>query len=320
MDESMTLYKYVTAERIDVLQNGLIRFSQPSALNDPWDMRPHVERLFTDDDLEEHVTTPLKPESDTQMIDYVSRIIEDFAKTQGVTDKSLNEIRKVVTEANDEYPGELKQLIEVAFAETVEKMKQLAPQLGGMIPEAIDSAVGVLSLTEKPDHPLMWSHYANNHSGLVLAFDENNEFFRSPRHGQPDDAGGARRVKYSSERPKFDPLIDVSLLDNLTDEDAISFFDKMFFTKSQAWDYEEEWRMIKGLKRADRILQIPTGNVYLFSIPPSCIVSVILGQRMVSKTRQQVIEFLRTDKRYTDVSLLQAKSSTDRFAIEIQPL
>ncbi len=275
----MPLYKYVTAERIDVLQNGLIRFSQPSALNDPWDMRPHVERLFTDDDWEEHVVAPLKPESDTQLIDYVSKIIEDFAKNQGVTDKSLDEIRKVVTEANDEFPGELRQLFEVAFAETAEKIKQVVPQLAGIIPDAMDSAVGVLSLTEKPDHPLMWSHYANNHSGLVLAFDEINEFFRSPRPGQPDDACGARRVKYSSERPKFDPLIDVSLIDNLTDEDAISFFHKMFFTKSKEWEYEEEWRMIKGLR-----------------------------------------QFVRTDKSYTHVSLFQARSSTDKFAIEIQPL
>ena len=175
--KSMPLYKYVTAERIDVLQNGLIRFSQPSALNDPWDMRPHVERLFTDNDLDEHVTAPLKPESDTQLIDYVSQIIEDFAKSQEITDKSLTEIRKVVTEANDEFPGELRQLFDVAFAETVETMKKVVPQLVGMIPEAMDKAVGVLSLTEKPDHPLMWSHYANNHSGLVFAFDETNEFF-----------------------------------------------------------------------------------------------------------------------------------------------
>jgi hypothetical protein len=50
-------------------------------------------------------------------------------------------------------------------------------------------------------------------------------------------------------------------------KDAISFFDKMFFTKSQAWDYEQEWRMIKGLKQADKMLQNPTGNVYLFSTP-----------------------------------------------------
>jgi Protein of unknown function (DUF2971) len=216
----MPLYKYVTAERIDVLQNGLIRFSQPSALNDPWDLRPHVERLFTDDDIDQQVLAPMKPESDTQMIDFLSQTIENFNKAQGVTEISLDEIRKVVTAADDEFPGELRQLFEAAFAETAEKMRQIVPQIADIIPEAIDNAVGVLSLTEKPDHPLMWSHYANNHSGLVLGFDETNEFFRSPRHGQPDNADGARRVKYSSERPKFDPLVSLSQLDNLTDEDA----------------------------------------------------------------------------------------------------
>jgi hypothetical protein len=112
----------------------------------------------------------IKPESDSQMIDLVSQIIEDFVKTQGGADKSLDEIRQALTEANDEFPGELRQLVEGAFAETIDTMKQVVPQLVDIIPGALDSAVGVLSLTERPDHPLMWSHYANNHSGLVQRY------------------------------------------------------------------------------------------------------------------------------------------------------
>ncbi len=235
----MTLYKYVTAERIDVLQNGLIRFTQPSALNDPWDMRPHVERLIADNDLQ-RVTDPLVPRSEEQLVDYFSQIIEDFAKTKGVGDKSLDEIRQLVSEANTEFPGELRQLFEGAFVETLETMKQVVPQVVELIPEAMDKAVGVLSLTEKPDH--------------------------------------------------------------------------------QQWAYEEEWRMIKGLKQATKTVQAPTGNVHLFSVPPACIVSVVLGQRMVLETRRQVVEFIRTDKSYTHVTLFQAKSSSDKFTIEIQPI
>jgi hypothetical protein len=112
----------------------------------------------------------IKPESDSQMIDLVSQIIEDFVKTQGGADKSLDEIRQALTEANDEFPGELRQLVEGAFAETIDTMKQVVPQLVDIIPGALDSAVGVLSLTERPDHPLTWSHYANNHSGLVQRY------------------------------------------------------------------------------------------------------------------------------------------------------
>ena len=108
---TMPLYKYVIAERIDVLQNELIRFTQASALNDPWDMRPHVERLFTDNDLETHITGPLKPQSDKQLIDYLSQIIDDYAKTHGLADKSLDEIKQAVTQANDRIPGAVPRVI-----------------------------------------------------------------------------------------------------------------------------------------------------------------------------------------------------------------
>ena len=78
------------------------------------------------------------------MIDFLSQVIDDFAKTQGIVDKSLDEIKKAVTEANEEFPGELRQLFELAFAESAKKMKQLVPQLTEIIPEAVDGAVGVL--------------------------------------------------------------------------------------------------------------------------------------------------------------------------------
>jgi len=315
----MALYKYVTAERIDVLQNGLIRFTQASALNDPWDMRPHVERLFGENDLQRMVD-PLMPKSDEQLIDSVSQMIDNFAKAKGLPDKSLNEIKRLVIEANDAFPGELRQLLDSAYTETLEEVKKVVPDLAGVVPEAMDKAAGVLSLTGRPDHPLMWSHYAESHAGFVLGLDETHQFFRSPRYGKEGDMGSPRKVKYSLERPRFDSFIDMSLIDSTTDEDAEAFFDKLFFTKSQIWDYEEEWRMIKGLKQAERVLENPMGNVYLFSIPAACIVSVMLGQRMALETKQRLIDFLRTDERYTHVNVFQAKSTSDKFTIEIQPL
>ena len=40
----MVFYKYVSAERVDILQKRLIRFTQPNAMNDPFEARPY----FTD--------------------------------------------------------------------------------------------------------------------------------------------------------------------------------------------------------------------------------------------------------------------------------
>jgi DUF2971 family protein len=31
--------------------------------------------------------------------------------------------------------------------------------------------IGILSLTRTPNNPLMWSHYANKHEGMVIGFD-----------------------------------------------------------------------------------------------------------------------------------------------------
>jgi hypothetical protein len=316
----MTLYKYVVAERLDVLQNSLIRFSQPSVLNDPWDMRPHVERLFTDDDMEERVLAPLKPQSDKDFLDYISQLFMNLAVASDVPVTSFEELQETVRKAYEATPDELRQLFDDAFAESMANLKDVVPHVVDLIPNAINNTVGILSLTTRPDHPLMWSHYTNNHTGFVLGFDETDPFFRSPRYGKSDDIGSPRRIKYCVDRPRFDPLIDLSTIESITDEAAMRWMDKMFFTKSEAWSYEEEWRMIKGLNEATRVIENPDGDIYLFSIPPSCLKSVVLGERMPAEKRKTLVEFLMTDARYSHVKLFEAKSSTSNFAITITPL
>src|SRR5689334_11281388 len=41
----MSLFKYVVSERIDILKNCRIRFTQPSAFNDPFEMQPFFDEL-----------------------------------------------------------------------------------------------------------------------------------------------------------------------------------------------------------------------------------------------------------------------------------
>ena len=45
----MSIYKYVVIGRIDILKNELIRFTHPEALNDPWEVKPYIQRLVNDD-------------------------------------------------------------------------------------------------------------------------------------------------------------------------------------------------------------------------------------------------------------------------------
>lgn len=40
--------------------------------------------------------------------------------------------------------------------------------------DGLGTNLGNLSLTEKPDNLLMWSHYAQQHMGFVIEFDSSN--------------------------------------------------------------------------------------------------------------------------------------------------
>lgn len=43
----MRLYKYLGPERVDVLRDAFIRFAPITALNDPFELKPHVAAMAT---------------------------------------------------------------------------------------------------------------------------------------------------------------------------------------------------------------------------------------------------------------------------------
>lgn len=309
----MTLYKYVVADRIDIIKNGLIRFSQPSALNDPWEMSPHIEQLMSEHDMEQHIVNPVRERPQEELVEQFTDILHNVLKTYNLSDLSHEELKQRITEADAQFPGELRALFDSTLSEAFGIMKQALPLAIEQVPSAIDKALGILSLTEKPDHPLMWSHYANNHSGLVIAFDETHEFFTA-RRSEPDEIGGLHKINYTIERPTFDVLVEPNL------EEPRVWMEKLFFTKSREWEYEQEWRMVKSLKDATKVIENTEGNIHLYSLPPTCITGIILGQKMTANARSEIIEFVGNDNRYSHAAISEALSSGRDYKIEIVPI
>ena len=119
----------------------------------------------------------------------------------------------------------------------------------------------VLSLTETNNNLLMWSHYADQHKGIVIEFDMAQPLFDSYKSSpntmldenldeevidQEDakkkeaiNAGVIQRVRYNSLRP------DMNKFDNILEH---------FLVKSEEWIYEKEHRVILPLVAADRII------------------------------------------------------------------
>jgi hypothetical protein len=115
--------------------------------------------------------------------------------------------------------------------------------------EEVASTIGIASLTEDYDNPLMWAHYAKDSRGFCLEYDLTN-----PLSGNESDIAYARGhlvpARYSDEKPQWHSEDD--LASQMRFKDLLAFFS----TKSSGWAYEHEWRVIGNLNEHPRELII----------------------------------------------------------------
>jgi len=100
-----------------------------------------------------------------------------------------------------------------------------------------------LSMSKCMDSILMWSHYGENHRGVMLEFNLNSSFFYTK-----NNEGLAYSVPYSSIRPPFvsNEIVKKASVNRASSEE-VEEIRKCIFTKAKCWDYEEEVRFIQPL-------------------------------------------------------------------------
>jgi hypothetical protein len=169
--------------------------------------------------------------------------------------------------------------------------------------KAVRLHVGILCLSETPDNLLMWAHYSKNHTGFVLEFDENHAFFH-PNVQRVGRHGVLHKIRYLKERP---------LLRNFQDMDTHG----VFFVKSLQWEYEQEWRLVRDLSLANKVIGTKDERVCLFSLPPSCIKAIIFGASMPEKTKDEVRYLLRMDMKYSHLQKFQSRLGDSTYSVVI---
>ena len=126
--------------------------------------------------------------------------------------------------------------------------------------------LGIISFTEDHINPLMWSHYADEHKGMVIQLKTGMPLFADSskyvegigftRFGKTylgDIYEFPERVVYRREKPTFEAEEEV-VPDSLTEFHWTKFNQSIFFTKSNDWLYEKESRSVVRLEDADRII------------------------------------------------------------------
>lgn len=257
---SPVLYKYRNWKddnHKNMLRQNEVYMSPPGKLNDPFDCRiyeNHLKFVNTEKRKEEYILKSLKEHSDY------------FIK------KNISE-----TEAREILTERLKDTLHYQVRSEVLRN------------EFDDKHYGILCLSENWESILMWTHYADDHKGYCIGFEQKWICL-------PSLFGKVKRVNYSEEYPEIDPL----------NKDKNSW-ELQYFHKSLDWKYESEVRALnlfseENTENQSRIVVLE--NKYIKEI--------VLGLNTSETDKKEIIAIAK-DK---NIDIYQTMKAEFEFKIE----
>lgn len=256
-----SLYKYYSASRSAFFVDPVIRFTQKTALNDPFELTKRWEE-YAGAESRMHFAKYIRSRME-QLIGNKGLVLalfkEDCAKS-GVflsPDQMAEAAHKLLTRNGSElYNGIASEALDRVdrFIEDIFRCMNLTTNEA--LNKELTSKIGIFSLFESPVSEQMWGLYASSGAGFVIEFNAQHEFFKAP-----NGRSLLRKVKYTSERAKdffANPLA-------------------LFQVKGDKWSFEQEWRMIKELSQCDEKRLNGQELIYVNRLKPGMMRSVIFG-------------------------------------------
>lgn len=301
------LFKYVSPERIDDLLDGKIRFTQPGAFNDPFEIPAFklIDATTLIGPLSEAMRESARAAAATGGLATVATIT-GFAPAEQLSSSRISKVFQLPSSTGTSFPNSSLDLL----AGTGESLAAEPPQdidgdddkkqiINNKI-ESIDKMYGILSLTAVKDNLLMWAHYSGEHRGAVIAIDIEDDKFVQGAKGFQEQGD----VEYTSFRPGL-PMNEGIIM-------------KHFFTKSREWEYEKEYRIVRQLRYAtERKHTSELQDIFLFDLPPRCIRRLIFGVRCEEQQKKQIISRISGSPELEHISLWQAYLDPSRFRLRI---
>ena len=156
---------------------------------------------------------------------------------------------------------------------------------------------GIICFSENSDSLSMWGHYAKSHQGFVVEFDRSHSLFA------PEELG---KVLYSNERPVAEASQGLNSW-------------KVILTKSPAWDYECEYRIVKPLKKLKRAIRRDGVEKTYIELPCNAVHAVYFGCKTLQKARDEILNDLKADD-WKHVSKFIMRRHETKYAIQPLPL
>jgi hypothetical protein len=285
------MFKYMSEKIAPLFAKTLkARFTQPFDLNDPFEFRPFMDFEGTAEDVRSIVDAKLN-----EMFGTADDALDVMAKLEA-TDPNYPKLvvpievfRKLVAN-NPALERQFTAEMERHRAEILDnaKMAVLWEVHWEKFRQALGQALGIFSLTEDPTHPLMWSHYASQHYGIVVEYNEKHPWF-SQKTSLSDDIRHLVRVSYvQNSHPRTWKQVNGA---------------DMLYTKNAEWSYEREWRIIRPLKDGTAV----SAGVVCFDVPPDAVRSVIFGSRTTTALEQEIHASVAANPALSHISFKRAK-------------
>ncbi|NOX40082.1 MAG: DUF2971 domain-containing protein [Alphaproteobacteria bacterium] len=171
----------------------------------------------------------------------------------------------------------------------VENLKILSQEMW----KAIGDRYRVYCLSSKSDNELMWAHYSNKHQGICLEFDCRTEFICQ-----------ALKVSYQEELPHLGITSDL-------DEEHL----KPLVTKSAAWLYEDEYRLIAQEKCAATTDDTLLAQNNFVDLPNGTLTGIIVGCLASNWAVNAIKELVKCST--NSINVKQAVRADDKYRLSI---
>ncbi|WP_374372449.1 DUF2971 domain-containing protein [Dongia sp.] len=280
------LYKYRAFNNLtlDLLVVDHTFFADPSTFNDPLDTQPHLEVDIENVDLKEVLSKMVSERERSEMNAAAHAINYSGPKT-------VNHISKLSRRSAARVISEIEY-----FATDIEHAAEEQERLKQLLRSSIEVELrrrynkGVLSLAERPNCPLMWSHYGDQHKGICIGYSV-----------PPEDVDNLIKVDYrGGRRVKVSDI--AAMLSG--DKSARQIVDRAVLArKAPEWKYEREWRLIGDRGLSNSALELE---------------EVIFGLKCESPMQYVVIKAL--ERRRPKVRFYEICETRGSFSLKKRPL
>jgi Protein of unknown function (DUF2971) len=274
-----SFFKYTPRNTaLAILDSRSLRWSSPSTFNDPFDTA------------------------------FDMRLDNDYARLRPLVLESLwsahyspegieagNELGKVIRSLRSRLPKLSRGEFSREFGEVLDESNRKFPSIGSELNSTLRQAmkyVNILCLSNRSESILMWSHYAQQHTGVVL------ELACVPQLDSP--WGAAVPGKYSEMPLMLEDDFLVRLWSGQVSIDPLDLVNKFVTAKATDWAYEHEWRVVLHLTD-------PNHSAQDIRFDPDELAGVYLGCGMSQENREEIVAKVRRSYRRTKIFLAEKR-------------